>query len=430
MNLAKILIVARRDYLATVRRKAFVFTILGTPLLYTLLLFIVIKPQAAERVGSLKSFRTLGVVDSSGLFAQAPRATETELTSDADIFSSTKTPPKRERFHTDVRFYPDLEHVQQALRSGEANQVLVIPKDYLETGKLRRYARSNNLFSSTDERVLNRWLVRGMLAGNVDSLRAERAVRPLGGADLFTLNRQGNFELKDDRKELFDFMLPFAFGMLLGLSIVIGGQYLLQSVNEEKESRILESLLCTVSAEELLSGKLIGLGAAGLTIVASWVVMGVLVGGPALAMAQVHVQPLTFVVMAAYFVLGYLFIGSLMTGIGAVASSMREAQQFAVWFTFLTFIPFYLLPVLVGHPDSPLAIAISLFPPTAPVSMMLRMASPSASVPLWQIGLSLGLLGLCGWLALMAAARIFRIGMLMYGKTPTLPEILRWAGQK
>jgi ABC-2 type transport system permease protein len=413
-----------------VRRKAYVFTILGTPLLYTLLMFVVIKPQAAERIGSVKSFHVLGVVDSSGLFADAPRGTDTELAIEANPLSSTLTQPRSESFHTEVRFYPDLDRAQRALRGGEANQVLVIPSDYLETGKIRRYARSNNLFSSTDERVLNRWLIRGLLDRSVDSLRTERATRPLARADLFTLSRQGNFELKDDRKEMFDFALPFAFGLLLGLAIVIGGQYLLQGVNEEKESRILESLLCTVSAEELLGGKLIGLGAAGLTIIASWVVMGMVVVGPAAALAQVHIQPLTIVAMIAYFILGYLFMGSLMTGIGAIASSMREAQQFAVWFTFLNFIPFYLLPVLLGHPDSRLAVAISLFPPTAPVSMMLRMASPSASVPLWQVGLSLAILALCGWLAMMAAARIFRIGMLMYGKTPTLPEILRWAGQK
>src|SRR5262249_9053378 len=161
------------------------------------------------------------------------------------------------------------------------------------------------------------------------------------------------FELKDDRKELFDFALPFAVGLLLGLAIVIGGQYMLQGVSEEKESRILESLLCTVSAEELLTGKLVGLGGAGRTIVAARVTMGTLFAGPAAALAQVQLPPTTIAITIAYFVLGYLFIGSLMTGIGAVTNNMREAQQFAVWFTFLTFIPFYMLPIMLGHPNSP-----------------------------------------------------------------------------
>ena len=115
------------------------------------------------------------------------------------------------------------------------------------------------------------------------------------------------------------------------------------------------------------------------------------------------------------------------SGISAVTSNMREAQQFSVWFTFLTFIPFYLLPTLIGHPGAPLAVALSLIPPTAPVSTMLRLTAPSSAVPAWQIGLSLALLAAAGWFVLRAAARIFRVGLLMYGKTPSLPEILRWA---
>src|SRR6185295_3617123 len=104
----------RREYLSTVRRKAFVFTILGTPLIYALLFFIVIKPQAAERIGAIKSFRVLGVVDSSGLFADAPRRSETEMTGDSNPFSTSSAAPKSEKFQTEVRFYPGLDGAQRA----------------------------------------------------------------------------------------------------------------------------------------------------------------------------------------------------------------------------------------------------------------------------------------------------------------------------
>ena len=133
--------------------------------------------------------------------------------------------------------------------------------------------------------------------------------------------------------------------------------------------------------------------------------------------------------MIGYFILGYLFYGSLMTGIGAMASNMREAAQFSVWFSILTFIPFYMLPVLIGRPSAPLAVGLSMFPPTAPVSMLLRLASPDAAVPLWQIALSMAILAGAAVLVLMASARVFRVGMLMYGKTPNLPEIVRWVRQ-
>jgi ABC-2 type transport system permease protein len=218
--------------------------------------------------------------------------------------------------------------------------------------------------------------------------------------------------------------------MLLGLCIVIGGQYLLQGVSEEKESRILESLLCTVSSEELLAGKLVGLGGAGLTLVALWMAMSVAFAAPAAALARIHLPPLLLVVMLAYLLLGYLFYGSLMTGIGAITNNMREAQQFAFMFSFANWVPFIMLTTIIGHPDGRLAVGLSLFPPTAPVTMMMRMAVPGATVPVWQTALSMVLLAGTAWLALVFSARVFRIGLLMYGKTPNLPEIMRWATRK
>jgi ABC-2 type transport system permease protein len=116
-----------------------------------------------------------------------------------------------------------------------------------------------------------------------------------------------------------------------------------------------------------------------------------------------------------------------MIGIGGMTNNMREAQQFSVWFSFLNFMPFVLLVFIIGNPNGALPTALSLFPPTAATTMMLRMASPSASVPAWQIALSLLLLAGAAVAALIASARVFRIGMLLYGKAPTLPEIVRWA---
>jgi len=259
-------------------------------------------------------------------------------------------------------------------------------------------------------------------------MRIERVVRPLRGLDFYAMNRQGQFELRDERREAFDFLLPMSFGLMLGLCIVIGGQYLLQGVSEEKESRILESLLCTVSAEELLGGKLIGLGGAGLTLVAVWMFMGASFGGPAAALAQIHLSPALFFFMLTYLLLGYLFYGSLMTGIGAVTNNMREAQQFAFMFTFANWAPFIMLTSIIGRPDGRLAVGLSLFPPTAPVTMMIRMSVPGGpAVPEWQVGLSMALLAAAAWFALIGSARVFRIGLLLHGKTPNLPEILRWA---
>src|SRR5439155_12321191 len=138
--------------------------------------------------------------------------------------------------------------------------------------------------------------------------------------------------------------------------VVIGGQYLLQGVAEEKESRILESLLCTVTPDELLAGKLLGLGGAGLTMVGAWILIGSVVATPAAILAQVHVSPRLIAFGIGYFLLGYLFYGGIMTGIGAITNNMREAQQFSFLFTFMNFIPFYMLTTILGRPDSGLAV--------------------------------------------------------------------------
>jgi ABC-2 type transport system permease protein len=216
-------------------------------------------------------------------------------------------------------------------------------------------------------------------------------------------------------------------GLLLGVCIMVGGQYLLQGLAEEKESRILESMLCTVSPEELLAGKIIGLGSAGLTLVAAWLGMGVLASATAVATLPTQLPARLFLCAITYFLLGYVFYASLMAGVGAAASSAREAQQLSVVFGIASFFPFFLLTTLLDQPNSGLAVGLSLFPPTASVTMMLRLAAPASSVPAWQIAVSLALLAAASWFTLRIAARIFRIGMLSYGKTPNLAELLRWA---
>jgi ABC-2 type transport system permease protein len=273
------------------------------------------------------------------------------------------------------------------------------------------------------------WLAGNLVAGRVGDEVAARVARPAEKESFFTLSKQGRFELKDDRREIVDFLLPFAFAMLLGLCIMIGGQYLLQGVAEEKESCILESLLCTVSAEELMAGKLFGLGAVGLLVVAIWVGTAAFAAGPAFVMMGVTIPAAWIGIGLGYFVLGYLFYGSIMTGIGAITNNMREAQQFAVWFSFANFVPFILITKILGHPSSALATGLSFFPPTAATAMILRLSAPASVVPAWQIALSLAILASTAWLALVGAARVFRVALLLHGKTPSLPEILRWARQ-
>jgi ABC-2 type transport system permease protein len=421
--------VARREYLFTISRRAFAISMVAIPLFYFVIMTLVIKLGISEAMKGIQNFTALAVVDSSGLFAGAPRQIRTELAADRNPFQPNAPLPPPRTYTAKVEYFADQPSAEQALHDKKVDQFIVIPANYLQTGKLRRYMRESSPFGSTQERPVTRWIARGLLEGLADSLRIERAVRPSAGMDAYALNRTGQFELKDDTREMFDIFVPFVCGMLIAISIVIGGQYLLRGLGEEKESRILESMLCMVTAEDLMIGKLVGLGGAGLTMVAGWLVMGALASGPAMFMIQQYVTPGLLLMMLAYFLCGYLFYASLMTGVGAVASSSREAQQMSVVFTILNMFPFYLWTVFINRPDSTLPTALSMIPPTAATSMMLRLAAPGSHVPAWQVAASLGLLLASTAIAIVIASRIFRVGLLMYGKTPTLPEILRWVRQ-
>lgn len=434
LSLRRAFTIARREYVTTVRRKAFVVSIVLPPLLMFLSTFVTSKLARDDARAYQRAAKIVAVVDSSGLYASAERSYEYDPAPAAVVaprLASARTAPEARPAAVPVvtRPFADQSEALDSLAAGTVNVVLVVAPDFLATGRVRRYERETRaITSSGDDRALRFWLTRNLLASQADSARIERALRFTSSIDLYVPKRTGGYELKDDQKELVAFFVPFLLGFLLSVSIITGGQYLLQGVSEEKESRILESIVCTVTPDELMLGKLVGLSGAGLTLVGIWVLVAVVAASSSLAFLNVQVPGWLAMLGLLYFLFGYLFYASLMTGIGGITNNLREAQQFAMTFTMLNFLPFYVVMALVNSPNSPLAVGLSLFPPTAATSMMMRLGASSmtgAVIPAWQVAASLGLLALSAWLSLLASARLFRLGMLMYGKTPTLPEILK-----
>jgi ABC-2 type transport system permease protein len=432
-SFGRAMIIARREYRTTVRRKAFVFSLLLTPAILFCSTFLSQKLSGDQFRAHFREARIMALVDSSGLYANAPRAyLYTPPASPPPPLPTTrqaKAPSAPVTVSVVMRPFASQAEALDSLSKGTLNGVLVIASDFVSTGHVRRYANDTRAITeSGDDRPLRWWLTHGLLDPNVDSSRVAR-VWSLGyPLDLYTPTRTGGYGVKDDTRELIAIFLPLVIGMLLSMAIVAGGQYLLQGVTEEKESRILESMLCTVTADDLMVGKLIGLGGAGLTLVGVWVAVGLSTMGGMFAALRIDLPPQMLALGLAYFLFGYLFYASLMTGIGAIASSMREAQQFAVIFTMMNFFPFWVLMAVINSPNSGIAIGLSLFPPTAATTMMMRLSASmmtGAVIPLWQIAASLGLLAVTAVTALLLSARVFRIGLLLYGKTPNLPEILR-----
>ncbi len=226
------------------------------------------------------------------------------------------------------------------------------------------------------------------------------------------------------------FWAAYVMAFLLSFTVVMYGMNVGRSVIQEKTSRIFEVMLSVVRPEDMLAGKLIGIGAVGLTQLAIWGGAGALFAGSAMA-SRIMAGGIKFEVSAAqmvlfclYFVLGYALYSTLFAGLASTCDTEQELQQYAPLAAVPIWLSFGMITFIVSNPNSVWSVAISMFPPCAPITMFLRMASQFP--PAWQIALSLGLMALSVYIVLWLSSRIYRVGILMYGKRATLPEMLRW----
>ena len=404
----KIWTVARHEFIISLKRPSFIIATLAIPLLGIVGLVVAtyFGGQAGEFlerqfVGSPKP---VGYVDQVGLFT--PPLPEYE-----DLFIP----------------YPNEEAAQEALFAEEIETFLLIPADYVKTGRVIGYSKGRGLttaISMSEERIPP-FLVDHLLAGQVDADLRARVRAPLNLQPV-SLSPEGEGS-GDIASFVANIAIPYAFSILLVMAIFTSSGFLLQGVSEEKESRVIEILLSSLTAMELLAGKILGLGALGLVQIlfwlgSGWALMGIAVTGLAL-FGAINLELMTIVLALVYFLLGYILFATLMASAGSLGSSAREGQQIAGIFSALTAIPFMVSSFLWTNPNSLLAQVLSYVPLTAPVMMLQRLGM--GEVPPYQIAISLVLLILGIGGALWAGAKVFRMGLLMYGKRPSVAEILR-----
>lgn len=227
--------------------------------------------------------------------------------------------------------------------------------------------------------------------------------------------------------------VTFGFVILMFMSLLLYGIAMLRGVLEEKSTRVMEVLLGSVSPNELMTGKILGIGLVGLTQMVVWMgTVGVLrlvaaekLSGGDMAWIQDALSPTKLVYFVVFFLLGYFFYTALFGAVGSVCNSEQEAQNLQQPLQMSLMIPYIMTFFLVRNPDSTVAVVMSMIPPFAPMIMFTRLSV--GQVPWWQVVLCLVLLIGSTFLVFRAAAKVFRIGVLMYGKRPTVPEILRWA---
>ena len=222
----------------------------------------------------------------------------------------------------------------------------------------------------------------------------------------------------------FNMLLPAAFFVLLLIGVMTGGQALLTSTVEEKSSRVIEIILSAVSPMELLAGKLIGQMAVSLLALGLYIAMGMAML-VSFAMFSLF-NPWLLVYLIIFFVIAYLVVGSMMLTVGSAVNDMREAQSMMMPIMLLIMTPWIFWLPISREPNSTFSTVISFIPPVNTFTMLLRMTSNSPP-PWWQVWISIGIGVASVFAALWFAAKVFRIGLLMYGKPPNFATLIRWA---
>jgi len=394
-------LILQHEFLYTIKKKGFIILTLAIPVL--VLLGIGIFKVASNVVAPPAEVTRIGYVDHIGGFAPLYEQTTIEL----------------------IRLDSE-DAATQALAAREIHEYFVIPADYVATGVVSRYVLEKELAPPPAvSAAIEGFLDSNLLASQVPPELIGRVLTPVRVLTT-TLTPEGT--VAEDQGGFGNFIIPALFGALLAIALNVSANYVLQSLGEEKENRLMEILLSSVSPGQLLTGKLLGRGAAGLLQVLIWAISMPLllrlasatIGG---MLSAIQVPPGLLLLGVVYFILGYLLFAVVSLAIAAICSTVREAQGIAPLFTLAAIAPFWFVSLLMFFPDSPVWVVFSIVPFSAPVLMMLRLGL--SDVPTWQLVASIAVLIASVSGGLWAAAKLLRIYLLMYGKRPRLREIVR-----
>ncbi|HEX9460451.1 MAG TPA: ABC transporter permease [Thermoanaerobaculia bacterium] len=435
----KMLAVIKREYLQAVRKKMFIFMTLFFPVLMAAL-FIVPGLMVARGLGGKK----VAVIDGTGaLHGSFSHQIEPAVPDPKKALSGGnrgQLPQSIDVVYVDAHRLSDLgaaskPYLDRLYLDKKADNgldaVLVIPANVFEGSDARMifYSRSStDLF--TQERlasVANRSIQRQRLTGRgidpnvVDTLTREVPF------DSVQLSRSGQQKKGSEA----NFIIGFIFAALLIIPSFIYGLETMRGIVQEKSERIVEVLISSMSPRELLTGKILGVAAVGLTQVTVWLSLIAAVGAFGAASAMMagfdisqFLRPIVFVYFALFFILGYLTFVCIYAIAGAACNTDKEAQQLVAPIQMVMMLPWFIMFVIITNPDSPLSVALSLAPVYGPITMFVR--TLVSEPPVWHILLSIGVSIATIAVFFYITAKIFRVGILSYGKRPTIPELWRW----
>ena len=400
----KTVLILKHEFWQTIKRKGFVIMTLAFPMIALLAIGIYQIVQGIDTPPAPGEEVTIGYVDEVGVFE-----------------GYTEQPGE-------ITFvaYQTQEEAISALLAEDVSEYLVIPPDYVSRGVVSRYTMEKELEPPEETQwAIKSFLLSNLLQGQTSPEIAERVKAPLG---LHSIRLDETGEVATDQGGFGAFIVPLLFGVLLIMAIFSSSGYLLQGLGEEKENRIMEILLSSVSPRQLLAGKVLGLGAAGLVQIVIWLLSAVFlvrlasttIGG---FLSTLQIPANLLILGIVYFILGYLLFAVLMAGIGAISATARESQQMSMLIIMPVWIPLWVLFLFIENPDHVVNTILTMIPITAPVTVFIRLGT--SGIPTWELVLSIGLLVVSIVGSLVLAAKVFRTFLLMYGKRPRLGEIIR-----
>jgi ABC-2 type transport system permease protein len=403
---SKVWIIARHEFLTAVKKLSYILLTISLPLIVILgmLIYYGITQWAGEEQPVERP--SIGYVDNTGLFDEYTIADNVNF----------------------VAYTAD-DTAKQALLNDNITEYFIIPADYLNTGIVNRYTtkREIELPASLDE--FKTFLIANLISDNVSNNILTRVNNPLY-AQSFRVN-QDTGEIVPPEDEISAWVMPYVFGLLFLMSLFFASGYLLQGVSEEKENRLIEILLSSVSAKQLLTGKVLGLGAAGLLQISVWlitiVIFVVIASANIPILAGLQVSASLIILSIVYFILGYILYGVLFAAIGSLGSTARESNQWTVIVVLPAILPLELMALFVTHPDHIIYTIFILFPLTAPITVIMKLSN--GTLPIWQLALSMIIMIISIVVTIWLASRVFRTFLLMHGKRPSIAEIWRYLRQ-
>jgi len=417
----KLWLVIKREYLTRVRTKAFILGTVALPLFSIAVLAIQIYTAKGQADHTLK----VAVVDNAGGLAEAiAKGLDGKLPNGQPAFQVVKALERPAG--------GELDDLRNQVKSGQLDAFLLVPEGATQ-GKAAAEFHTKNPGEITMTDSLDRAVSDAVIAQRLHErgVNAQDVGQLVKGLEVKLIKVSSAGETEEEGQT---FVTAIVVGMILYITLIIYGVTTMRSVIDEKSSRVMEILVASVRPVHLLMGKILGVAAVGLTQYAIWVALAGLVSAygvtvaslfrPGASLPSLTLPWALLPSMIVFFLCGYFLYASLYAAIGAMCSTDQESQQLQTPVTLLLVAGFLLFNIILHDPNSTQSFILSMIPFFAPILMVLRISMQTP--PLWQIALSIAISILTTAGIISFSARIYRVGILMYGKRPSLVEVVRW----